>query len=72
MSKFSIYVKYKCERGRCECEYDEIFTNEFDTEDEFLDYVENDGYDTCINCGFDTAKIVEYDIRKELEDNEKS
>lgn len=65
----TISVKYKCEK--CECEDSTIFTNEFDTIDEFLDYVENDGYDTCINCGFDTAKIIEYDIRKELEDNEK-
>jgi hypothetical protein len=65
----TISVKYKCEK--CECEYDDILIDEFKTEDEFIDWLEYDLHDTCINCGFDTAKIIEYDIRKELEDNEK-
>ena len=60
----TIHVTYKCEK--CECEYDDILINEFETEDEFLDYLDKDEYDTCINCGFDTAKIIEYDIKKEM------
>lgn len=68
----NISVKYKCQRGRCECEYDDILIDEFKTEDDFLNWLDKDEYDTCINCGFDTAKIVDYEIREELKDNDKT
>lgn len=66
----TISVKYKCEK--CECEYDDILINEFDSVDKFLEWLDKDEYDTCLNCEYNMAKIVDYEIREELKDNDKT